>query len=378
MSWDVIVVGLGAMGSAVAGELARRGRRVLGLDQFRPPHALGSSHGETRIIREAYFEHALYVPLVQRAYEGWADLERATGNRLLISTGGLMIGPPEGELVSGALGSARLHGLPHEVLSADEVLRRYPALNPRPHWVAVLEPRAGVLFPERGIAAQLQVAEQHGAELRLSTPVWSWQRDGDGVAVTTAAGTMRAGTLVVAAGPWAASLVSELSPMLTVERQVLHWFRPHAHGQAFAADRLPIFLLEHEPGRMLYGVPELPEVGVGVKVACHHDGETTTADAIQREVSTSEVEAMTPLLTELLPDLAGGWDRSSVCMSTNTPDQHFLIDWHPSCDHVLLVSPCSGHGFKFSPVVGEIAADPVISRSASFDLTPFRFRRPGA
>ena len=231
MTFDVVVAGLGAMGSAAAFQLARRGARVLGLDRFAPPHALGSSHGRSRIIREAYFEDPLYVPLVQRAYERWAELERLSGRTLLVRTGGLMLGPPDGMVFRGALHSAEVHGLPHEVLTAGEVHRRVPGFRPTVDMMGVWEPRAGFLVPEAAIAAHLALAAQHGAELHDDEPVTSWRAadgaaDGDeGVEVTTPRGTYRARRLVLAAGAWLPSLLDVAVP-LAVERVVMHWFRP--------------------------------------------------------------------------------------------------------------------------------------------------------
>src|SRR6266850_1119389 len=195
-SYDVIVLGLGAMGSAAACHLARRGARVLGLDRFAPPHPNGSSSGRSRIIREAYFEHPAYVPMVQRAYELWQALERDSGRRLLLPTGGLMIGPPDGLLVSGALLSATTHGLPHEILDAAALRRRAPALHPEPGTVAVAEPRAGVLFPEECVAAHLEQATRAGATLGLDEAVEAWSATADGVEVRTSRGRHRAGKLL--------------------------------------------------------------------------------------------------------------------------------------------------------------------------------------
>jgi sarcosine oxidase len=373
--FDVIVAGLGAMGSAAVGELAARGLRAAGLDRFSPPHAMGSSHGETRIIREAYFEHPQYVPLVERAHEQWRALEEGSGQRLMVQTGGLMIGPEDGVLVQGALESARLHHLPYELIGAAEVARRHPALNPSPEMVGVWEPRAGVLFPERCIAAQLARASAHGAELRLDEPLVSWRATGDGVEVTTSRGVLRGGALVFACGAWTAPIVADLDLPLRVERTVLHWFAPPDEGRAFAPEWLPIFLLEYAASRFIYGMPQLPEAGDGVKVARHHEGETTTAESVRREVGQDEIDGMRPLVEAFAPALAGRWRRSAVCMYTNTPDEDFIIDRHPAHANVVVLSPCSGHGFKFSPVIGEIAADLITRGSTAFDLAPFRLSR---
>ena len=237
--YDVIIAGLGAMGSAAAYHLARRGRRVLGLDRFSPPHTMGSSHGQTRIIREAYFEHPCYVPIVQRAYVLWDELARATNTPLFLQTGGLMIGAPDSIVFSGAKRSADTHHLPHEVLNAGEVRERFPALRPSDDMMAVLEPRAGILFPERCVAAHLSLATKHGANIRSEEPVVRWNATGHGVEVVTTKSSYRAGQMILSAGSWARELLPGLSPPLTIERQVLFWFEPKSAPKLFYPERCP-------------------------------------------------------------------------------------------------------------------------------------------
>jgi sarcosine oxidase len=369
MSLSVIIAGLGAMGSAAAFHLAQRGAKVIGLDKFAPPHPFGSSHGQSRIIREAYFEHPAYVPLVQRAYELWRELEAVVGEPLLRITGGLMVGEPESELVTGALRSAQLHGLAHEVLSADEVQRRFPVFRLPDHFVAVYEPRAGILSPERCIAAHLTAAQRHGADLRFGEALTAWQADGEGVMVMTDKGRYRADALVLSVGSWLPNLMPSLP--LQVERQVMFWFRPKRNGDRFAPDRCPIFIVEFAPSRFFYGFPDL---GEGVKVARHHEGELCTPETVRRMVDETEVAAMRELVRPFLPDADGEFLRAEVCLYTNTPDGHFLLDCHPEHPQVLLVSPCSGHGFKFASAIGECVADWLLTNSVRHDLSLFRYR----
>jgi len=370
-SYDVVVVGLGAMGSAAAFHLARRGRTVLGLERFTPPHAFGSSHGETRIIREAYFEHPLYVPLVHRAYQLWAELEQASGRDLLRITGGLMIGRPDGVLVSGARRSAELHALPHEILNPAEVAARFPALRPADDMVAVWEPRAGILYPEACVDAHLALARSHGAMLRFEEPLTHWRSDDDGVIVATATGEYRARQLLLTAGSWIPSLVPELNLPFTVERQVVYWFAPRADSSLFGPSRCPIHLWETAPREFFYG---FPDCGNGVKVAVHHGGEFTDVNRLRREVAPDEVAAIRELVRRFVPEADGALRSSAVCMYTNTPDEHFWIDRHPGHAQVLIASPCSGHGFKFSSVIGEALADLLVSGHSRFDLSEFRRR----
>jgi sarcosine oxidase len=370
-SHDVVVVGLGAMGSAAAFHLARKGLRVLGLDRFTPPHALSSSHGQSRIIREAYFEHPLYVPLVQRAYRLWAELEDRSGLNLMRITGGLMIGRPDGVLVSGARRSAEQHRLRHEMLTASEVTARFPALRPAEGMVALWEPCAGILFPEACVGAHLAQAAAHGATLRYDEPVSSWQSDGDGVRVVTSQGEYRAGRLLLTAGSWIHSLLPGLKLPFTVERQVQYWFAPRDHPESFAAARCPVHLWESSPQNFFYGFPDL---GDGVKIARHHAGEISDPERLRRDVSDDEVAAIRAWVSRFVPDADGALRSAEVCMYTNTPDEHFWIDWHPENARVLIASPCSGHGFKFSSVIGEVLAELLDGGQSRFDLGPFRQR----
>jgi sarcosine oxidase len=372
-SYDVAVIGLGAMGSATAYSLARRGHRVLAFDRWAPPHTLGSTHGRTRIIREAYYEHPLYVPLLRRAYELWAELEQAAGARLFHRTGGLMIGPADGVLVAGARRSAEEHGIPHELLPADEVRRRFPAYQPPDGAVALHEPRAGLLLPEACIGAWHDLARRHGAELRSGEPAERWRADGDGVAVTTARGTYRAARLVLAAGPWMVELLPDLQLSLSVERQLFHWFRPSGAPADFGPERCPIALWEYDADRIFATFTDL---GDGIKCGVHHEGEITTPEDVRRTVSEEETAETAALLGRILPGAPGRLRDRAVCLYTNTPDHDFLIDVHPAHPQVVIASPCSGHGFKFATVLGEVIADLATGAPVEFDLSPFRLGRP--
>jgi len=374
-TYDVIVAGLGAMGSAIAFHLARRGVRVLGLDRFAPPHPFGSSHGRTRIIREAYFEHPLYVPLVRRAYELWAELEELSRRRILLRTGGLMIGPPDGTLVAGARRSALEHGLPFEEISAEGVRKRAPGFRPAEDMVAIEEPRAGMLFPEPVIDSHLELARTAGAELRFGEPIVEWAATGDAIEIGTPRGSYTAGRLALAVGAWLPDLLAQLALPLTVNRQVLHWYRPDPPTPLFDPERFPVFICEHAPDALWYG---FPDTGDGVKVAVHHQGEPTHPDTLERTVTEEEAAPVEALLRRFMPAALGPRIESAVCMYTNTPDHHFIVDAHPEHREVILVSPCSGHGFKFSPVIGELVADLITGTAARFDLTPFAVRRFGS
>jgi sarcosine oxidase len=367
---DVIVAGLGAMGSAAAASLARRGVRVLGLDRFRPPHDRGSSHGESRVIRAAYFEHPLYVPLVRAAFARWRELEARTGRRLLLETGVLMIAEPGSELIAGARRSAEQHGVHCEPLTRAEVEMRYPAIRPAAGTVGLLEPGGGVVLPEACVDAMLGEASAAGADLRFDEPVDRWRATGDAVEVTTGRGRYSAGQLLLAAGAWIPALAPGLA--LRVERQVLHWFEP-ADRRPFLPGAMPVFLFAEASGEVWYGVPDL---GRGVKVGLHHQGDAITADTVDRSVHAGDIDAVRSVLRRSMPAADVLPSQSVVCMYTNTPDEHFLIDRHPQAPNVLLVSACSGHGFKFASILGELLADRLTGAPSELDLEPFRLDRP--
>ena len=362
-TYDVIIIGLGGMGSAAAARLAKRGRRVLGLEQYGRLHTLGSSHGHSRIIREAYFEAPEYVPLVQRAYELWRELEAETGRDLLEITGGLTIGAPGSGFVAGALASARLHDLPHELLDHAEVHARFPGFALSDELVAVHEPNAGFLRPEDCIDAHLTVATRHGADLRFDEGAATWQPDGDGVVVRTPRGVYRADRLVVAAGPWAGETLASLGLPLEVERIVNIHVEP-IEPELYGPERFPVYLLEAPEGQY-YGFPALP--GQGVKIGRHEGGEITTPRTIRRAVSDGEVRMLHNALARYLPGAAGKVTATLTCMYTNTPDLHFIIDLVPGQPSVAIACGFSGHGYKFASVVGEVMADLAIEGRTRHD-----------
>lgn len=372
---DVVVIGAGAMGSAAAYALARRGVRVTAIDRFAPPHAHGSSHGRTRIIREAYFEHPAYVPLVRRAYQLWADLERETGRALFRRTGGLTLGAEDGVLVSGALRSAREHAVDHETLDAGEMRRRVPALAPPPNTVGVLEHRAGILFPERCVEALRAAARRRGAQLVIEERVLRWDASSGFVSVTTDRGMHRARRVILTAGAWLAQLAPGLGVPLVVERQAVHWITPRKHPERVGARHLPVTIWEYAPGCMFYVIPD---VGDGLKAALHHQGATVEPDTLVAPVTHAERAEVLALIGRYLNDAAGIVSESATCLYTNTPDGHFVIDAHPGVPEVIVASACSGHGFKFAPAIGEALADLALGTEPAVDLTPFRLARFGA
>lgn len=355
--YDVIVVGLGGMGSATAYQLAGRGRRVLGLERHGIAHDQGSSHGKSRIIRQAYFEDPAYVPLLLRAYELWQQIERDSGEHLLTITGGLMIGPPTSRTVAGAVQSARQHGLAHELLDAHELTRRFPMLRPYADMVALYEQQAGFLHPEASVAAHLGQAARFGAELHYGEPVLHWEARRDSVLVTTAQARYEAERLVLAPGAWAPELFVDVHIPLVVERNLLFWFEPHCGRTPFLPDRFPIYIWETDSQSQFYGFPAQDGLPGGVKAALFRSGIHCTPATIDRTIQPHEVEPLRACLAEHIPDLNGRLIEAASCMYTTTPDEHFVIGLHPRYPNVVLASPCSGHGYKFASVIGEILAD---------------------
>ena len=377
-AYDVIVVGLGGMGSSAAYHLAKRGQRVLGLERFGLAHANGSSHGGSRIIRQAYFEDPAYVPLVLRAYELWDEIEHASGEEILTITGGLMMGPEDSRTVAGSIESAREWDLSYEVLGAKEIRSRFPAFTPEEGMVALFEAQAGIVRPERSVAAHARAAERSGAELRFEEPVISWEADpsGEGVRVRTQRGTYEAGRLVVCAGPWASGLLGGLDLGLWVQRLVQFWFRPEGGVEPFAVGRQPIWIWEAEDRVQFYGFPNHDSEGDGVKAAFFRVGERCDPDTIERDVGEEEVENMRERLRESVPAIANGeFLRAATCMYTNTPDEHFVVSLHPEHPQVAIAAGFSGHGFKFVSVIGEILADLATEGATDHAISLFDPRR---
>ncbi len=357
MSYDAIVAGLGGMGSAAAYHLAGRGRRVLGLERHTPAHDRGSSHGQSRIIRQAYFEGAAYVPLLFRAYELWERLERETGRELMSLVGGLMIGPRDGALVSGSVASADEHGLPYEILESPELKRRYPIFESDPNVVALFEERAGFVRPEASVQAHLDRAAALGADLRFGEGITSWEATASGVRVETERGSYEAERLVVSAGAWAPKLLADLGLPLEVTRQILFWFRPEGGVETYRPERVPIWIYEPDDGNMFYGFPAV-DGEESVKAAFFRaDGKPADPETVDRQVHEDEVGYIRGYLARHVPSLNGEFVAAKTCMYTNTPDENFVISTHPEHPQVAIAAGFSGHGYKFCGVVGEILAD---------------------
>ena len=370
--YDVIVAGVGGMGSAATFHLASRGLRVLALEKHALGHGYGSSHGVTRIIRLAYFEHPSYVPLLHRAFTLWRELERGLDEPLLHVTGSLDVGREGSGVFDGSLRSCRAHGLAHETLDARALRARFPGWRPEPHMMAVHQPDGGFLGPERCMVTHAERATALGATIREHEPVLEWKAGRGMVTVRTNRATYDAGQLVLAAGPWMGALAPELRARLVPERQVVGWF-DIAEPSRFAPRAFPVFVLDADEGRY-YG---FPEYGVpGFKIGkYHHRHEVVDPDTVDRVCHPADEATLRAAVSRYFPAANGALRSASTCMFTNTPDEHFIIDRAASAPEVLLVSPCSGHGFKFCSVIGEICADLVTRGTTSHDISLFGLSR---
>lgn len=359
------------MGAAASYNLARRGLRVLNIERFGVNHESGSSHGRTRIIRLAYYEDPRYVPLLRRAFESWRELEAKSGKKLLRMTGGLMIGREDGELVAGVLRSAKAHGVRHELMSSSEAEGRFEAFTLGGDYMAVYEESAGILSAEDCVRAFVGLASEAGGEFRFSERVDGWKSTSEGVTVETAAGTQTAAKLVLCTGAWTGGLLRGLIP-LQVERQVPLWFSSKGK-ESFTSEKMPVFIMEEEKEVFYYGVPD---VGHGVKVARTHGGDLVDPDRMNRDVTQEDIAPVRAFISRRLKELDGPPIASTTCLYTNTPDLNFVVGPHPADRNVIIMSACSGHGFKFASVLGEVVADLVTGTATPYDrgfIDPARF-----
>ncbi len=372
-TFDAIVLGCGGVGSAALSQLARRGARVLGLDQFPPAHDRGSSHGQTRLIRRAYFEHPDYVPLVERAYRLWAELGERRGEQLFFETGLLQVGPPAGVVLAGVMASAHQHGLTVEQLAPAEITRRWPGFAVPESLAGVYEPGAGYLRVEQCVLAHLQDAQAAGAELRTEDPVIDVRRNANDVVVETSRGSYSAARLVITAGPWAARWLQDIGVPLVVKRKPLFWFA--TESPVYRADAgCPAFLHETERG-VFYGFPEI-EAGE-IKVAEHSGGQPVAdATSVDRQLVDEDRSRVADFIGEFLPAVSQKMTAHVVCMYTMSPDEHFLVDLHPADPRISFATGLSGHGFKFTPVLGEALADLALAGRTNLPIEFLGCRRP--
>lgn len=366
--FDVIVVGLGGMGSATAYHLAKRGLKTLGIDRFSPPHVFGSSHGHTRIFRQAYLEGLAYVPMAQRSYELWHQLEEETGKELLAEIGALNIGPRDCNIVNGTVVSAETYGLPYELLTANEMAKHFPAFRLDSNEVGVYEKAAGTLFPEKCIKAYLDAAARYGLEIRTNEPIVKWAVENGGVTVHTEKDTYYAEQLILSAGAWNPQLFGFTIP-LVVERKVPAWFQAAAQSEVFKPGNFPAFVWHYNDDLNIYGMPGFH--GEGTKVGFHQGGMTGTADGLPRQASVEETEELRKIVSNRFPYLDTKAVTVDTCLYTNTPDGDFVIGHHPEYQNVIVAGGFSGHGFKFCSVIGEILSDLATLGKTNYDISLF-------
>ena len=383
--FDTIVLGLGAMGSSAVYQLAKRGNNVLGIDQFSPPHIFGSSHGDSRIVRQAIGEGEHYTPLSLRSYEIWREIEKETGEKLLEITGGLVISSPTKILKNhvenffeNTVAAAKKFNIKHEILDADQIRKRFPQFKVQDDEKGYYEYNAGFIRPEKCIATQIFLAEKYGATIRKNEKVEKFLEKNGIVHVKTNQGDYEAKKLIISAGPWFPSLIGdEYAKFFKVIRQVLFWFDVKTFRERFQSKNSPIFIWELQGNKnAIYGFPAIDGENGGVKIACEQYETTTTAETVNREVSHDEIKAMYEnFVAPYFPDLSNKCIKAVSCLYTVTPDSHFVIDTHPKFRSIILASPCSGHGFKHSAAIGEVLAQMVIDGKSKVDISGFSIAR---
>lgn len=370
-SWDVIVIGAGGVGSAALMQLAKAGHRVLGIDRYPPAHDQGSSHGKTRVIRQAYFEHPSYVPLLRRAYELWDDLEESVDRRLFFRTGLVEMGPIDGVVIPGILESAKEYDLPIEHLHANEAMRRWPGMGGEEDWQAVIEKNAGFLRVESCVEAHLELAKKLGAQLQHSLEVQSWRSDGDSVEVRTTNGVERAARLLIASGPWSHQAVPELQPHLRILLKQQYWMQPSRDGMTLE-DGFPCFFHE-TPDGFFYGFPAMGDSGV--KVARHSGGIEIDSPTPDVQIDKEDRRLVDTYLRKYMPGVQPQLVSQAKCYYSTTPDEHFIVDRLPQDENVTVVAGLSGHGFKFTSVLGEIAGRLTVGGQPGYEIDLFRLNR---
>lgn len=373
VEFDLAVIGLGAMGSAAASFAAARGARVLGIEAHFPAHALSSSHGDSRLIRLGYFEDPSYVPLLRRAYGNWRALEARLRAEILTVTGVLQIGRPDSKIVSGTKASCDLHGLAHEILDKAEMARRYPAFALEDGEIGLLDPQGGYIRPEAAIMGYLKLAAEDGAELHFGERVTAIEPEEAGVDILTTTGKYRARKVIVATGAWIAELVPELAAHAVPIRQVVAWYQPE-DGFVARPDRMPCFLRDEGEGGSYFG---FPAIGFdGVKIGRHaHFREPVDPAKPNPPVNKADTDLLDAFARKRLPKAASARLRATTCRYTMLPSEDFLIDFSPRHRNVVVSSACSGHGFKFTSVVGEILSDLALEGGSELPTSLFTFER---
>ncbi len=371
--YDVAVIGLGAMGSAAISFLAARGVRVIGFEAASPAHGLGSSHGDSRLIRLGYFEDPSYVPLLHRAYDNWRALENQLRETILNVTGVLQVGLPDSDIVTGTLASCDMHNLPHQTFDAAETRKRFPVFGLDDTEIAVLDPNGGWLKPEAAIWGYLRLAAANGAKLHIGEKVDGLSPADNGVSISAGGQTYRAAKVIVATGAWISHLIPGLQALANPIRQVVAWYRPE-NGFVTNPVRMPAFLRDDTDNGTFFGFPEIgPD---GVKIGRHaHFMESIDPDQPNAPVNERDLALLDEFAARRLPGMNGRRVNAVTCRYTMLPGEDFLLDHLPGEDRIIVASPCSGHGFKFTSVIGEILADLAIQGETDLPIAAFTFDR---
>ena len=370
--YDVIIIGLGAMGSAASYYLSKNGVKVLGLDTYEPPHKLGSSHGHTRVIREAYHEGTSYVPIVKRAYELWNELDHEIEDKLILEYGGMYLGD-DGKYLSDAKKSAKKYDIPIKEFSSKEIKEKYNILNPPNNFKGLLENRSGAVFPEKAISNFLSKSINNGSSHNYNEKVIGWEKQSKFYKVETDKNNYFAEKLIFSSGAWIKNLVPSLKLPVKIERQVLFWFDPIKDKDKFHYSNMPNTGWDLDNGMEFYTQPNIENKGF--KVAMHHNGKFISENDLNRESNADDLSIVKNFLEEYIPLANGKLIDSRVCVYTNTPDLDFIIDFYPNDENIIICSPCSGHGFKFTPAIGEICSELVINNGTNYDLSEFSIKR---
>jgi len=370
--YDVIIIGLGAMGSAASYYLSKNGVKVLGLDTYEPPHKLGSSHGHTRVIREAYHEGTSYVPIVKRAYELWNELDHEIEDKLILEYGGMYLGD-DGKYLSDAKKSAKKYDIPIKEFSSKEIKEKYNILNPPNNFKGLLENRSGAVFPEKAISNFLSKSINNGSSHNYNEKVIGWGKQSKFYKVETDKNNYFAEKLIFSSGAWIKNLVPSLKLPVKIERQVLFWFDPIKDKDRFHYSNMPNTGWDLDNGMEFYTQPNIENKGF--KVAMHHNGKFISENDLNRESNADDLSIVKNFLEEYIPLANGKLIDSRVCVYTNTPDFDFIIDFYPNDENIIICSPCSGHGFKFTPAIGEICSEFVINNGTNYDLSEFSIKR---
>tara|TARA_B100000700_G_scaffold327408_1_gene441895 strand:+ start:223 stop:1359 length:1137 start_codon:yes stop_codon:yes gene_type:complete len=369
---EVIIIGLGAMGSASSYYLSKQGVKVLGFDTYHPPHNLGSSHGHTRVIREAYHEGISYVPIVQRAYELWHEIQNSSTKKIIMEYGGLYLGS-DGNYLKDAKLSAEKYNIPISELNNKEILDRYKVLNPPENFQGLLENRSGAVFPENSIEYFLKNSKSNGSIHKFNERVLSWEKLSDSYKVVTDKGDYFSEKLIFSSGAWIKNLLPIINIPVKTERQVLLWFEPKKDKELFLNRNLPNTGWDLENGLEFYTQPIIESKGF--KVAMHHNGKFISPDNLLRESNKDDIDIIRGFLEEYIPSANGELIDTRVCIYTDTPDYDFILDRHPEDDNIIICSPCSGHGFKFTPAIGEICSNMIVGQNIQYDLSEFSLSR---